>query len=121
MAARFKSAPGQAAVRVSLLRSLRGRSLRPRAGLLDRGAESGGELLRLALTPIVKKYDWRLGSRHVVMNRDDVDAARSERFQYECHFAIEHGDIPRHNSVAVAPIEGDPGVETHACVDGRAH
>src|SRR5690349_13774876 len=56
------------------------------------GFEPRSELVCWTSTPMVEEEDGRLGIRHVVMNRHDVQAVRAQGFEHRCHLTLQHRD-----------------------------
>src|SRR5882762_6315148 len=96
-------------------------ALRLRASqLVERSAETRGQLRSRAAAPVVEKNHVRLGIQHVMVDRHDVQAVRTQGLQHRVDFSGAHGDVTGDLRVGVIPSKSSPGVQAHAGVDGGA-
>ena len=90
-------------------------------GLFDGRLHSGSKLLCRAAADVMEKHDGRACAHHMLMDRDDVNAVRTECLQHGLDFGIEHGDVARHDRIGVTAVKRRPGVQPHTGVDGCSH
>ena len=67
------------------------------------GFESGSQFLGRAGSPVMKEVYCRLAADHVVMNGDDVQAVRTQRFQHRRDFVRQHCTSPAISAFASLP------------------
>src|SRR5205085_10640313 len=95
-----------------------------RAGLsqfVNRRLESRGEFFDWPRTPVMEEVYSRLSPRHVIVDRDHVQAIRPECLEDRRHFVCKHRHVAGDLGIGIATEKGRPGVETHPGVNGRAH
>src|SRR5260370_19765580 len=89
--------------------------------LVQRCFESSGKLLRRTGPPVVQEIDRRLGPRHVMMNRHNIQPIPAQRLEYRSDLRRQHSDITRDLRVRIAAEECLPRIQAHARVDRSAH
>ena len=74
----------------------------------------------LAQSPVVQEQNARFFPRHVLVDRDDVDALLTHGFQHRLKLALGHREIAVDNSFIVSAGERGPGIDAHFIADRHA-
>jgi hypothetical protein len=61
----------------------------------------------------VQEDDPRVLVGHVVVDRDDVDAAGAQRLQHRLQLGLQHREVAVDDALSSLPRERRPGVDAH--------
>src|SRR2546425_5314710 len=89
------------------------------AELVECSLEARSQLVSRAPAPVMEENDHGVGSGHMVVDSDHVQAVLSQRLQHRSDFALEHRNVAGDLRVFICPGECGPGVQPHPRVDLR--
>src|SRR5262249_42738390 len=78
------------------------------------------ERLNLSAPPVMEKQNARLLTDHVMVDRDDVDAAARQRLQNRLKLILGNGEVAIYDGIVVGSSECRPCVDTHGLANFAA-